>query len=37
MEMEKMMLAEEMVVVLSGVDRDGKGDGLVVMMSGGGD
>ena len=32
-----MMLVVKMVVVLGGVDGDGEGDGLVVMMNGGGD
>ena len=32
-----MMLVVEMLVVLSRVDGGGEGDGLVVVMSGGGD
>ena len=37
MEMEKMMLVVEMVVVLGGVNEGGEGDGLVVVMSEGSD
>ena len=35
MEIEKMVLVVEIVVVLGGVDGGGEGDGLVVVMSGG--
>ena len=37
MEVKMMMLEMEMVVVLGRVDGGGESDGLVVIMSGGGD